>query len=275
MYHRFLPGWLSETVDIFIEKRVSRSAAELAYFLMLSFFPLLICINAFASLAADGDFKALRLLTDLVPQQSLEILNDYLAYIAQNQSPALLFGGLFLLFTSSSSAFRSLINIMDDIFERKSYAGLRHVIMSSVFSVAFLLAIYSGIVIFSTGGWFLSLVDRYFGIGERIESWRWARFGLLFLIFFLYLWLFYRSVAPKKHPRTPVLFGAAFSSFSLVAVSVLFSWFIGLSSRYALVYGSLASIIIMMIWLYLCGNIVILGNVLNFTVTKYLRARKL
>lgn len=274
MYHRFLPGWLSETIDIFIEKRISRSAAELAYFLVLSFFPLLICINAFASLAADGNSDILRLLKGVVPQQSFDILTDYLSYIAQNQSPALLFGGLFLTFTSSSSAFRSLINIMDDIFERKSYAGFRHMIMSAIFSVAFLLAIYSGIVIFATGGWFLSLIDRSFGIGEWIEGWRWSRFILLFLIFFVYLWLFYRSVAPKMRPRTPVLLGAAFSSFSLVAVSALFSWFIGLSSRYALVYGSLASIIIMMIWLYLCGNIVIVGNVLNFTITKYRRARK-
>ncbi|MEA4954313.1 MAG: YhjD/YihY/BrkB family envelope integrity protein, partial [Pseudoflavonifractor sp.] len=45
--------------------------------------------------------------------------------------------------------------------------------------------------------------------------------------------------------------------------SVLFSWFIGLSSRYSLVYGSLASVIILMVWLYLCGNILILGNCVN------------
>ena len=37
-----------------------------------------------------------------------------------------------------------------------------------------------------------------------------------------------------------------------------------MSSRYSLVYGSLASVIILMLWLYLCGNIVNLGNVLNY-----------
>ena len=40
--------------------------------------------------------------------------------------------------------------------------------------------------------------------------------------------------------------------------------FISLSTRYSTVYGSLASVIILMLWLYLCGNIVNLGNVLNY-----------
>ena len=46
---------------------------------------------------------------------------------------------------------------------------------------------------------------------------------------------------------------------ALVVASVLFSALIGFSSRYSLVYGSLASLIILMLWLYLCSTIVILG----------------
>ena len=48
---------------------------------------------------------------------------------------------------------------------------------------------------------------------------------------------------------------------ALVACSVLFSWFIDMSSRYSLVYGSLASLIILLVWLYFCGNILLAGAV--------------
>lgn len=53
-----------------------------------------------------------------------------------------------------------------------------------------------------------------------------------------------------------------------------------MSSRYSLIYGSLASVIILLVWLYLCGNILILGNVFNcvwYTRKKmrYLRRLKL
>ena len=60
-----------------------------------------------------------------------------------------------------------------------------------------------------------------------------------------------------------VLLTSLGAALAIVAASALFSWFIGLSSRYSLVYGSLASIIIMLVWLYLCGNILILGDVCN------------
>ena len=42
--------FVAEIVDIYFRKRVSRSAAELAYFLILTFFPIVICVNAFIGL---------------------------------------------------------------------------------------------------------------------------------------------------------------------------------------------------------------------------------
>ena len=58
--------------------------------------------------------------------------------------------------------------------------------------------------------------------------------------------------------------GAPFG-MAMVACSVVFSWFIGMSSRYALVYGSLASLIILLVWLYLCGNILLIGAAVSRT----------
>ena len=57
--------------------------------------------------------------------------------------------------------------------------------------------------------------------------------------------------------------GALVAAAALVVASMIFSWIIGLSSRYSLVYGSLTSMIVMLVWLYLCGNILIIGNVFN------------
>ena len=93
---------------------------------------------------------------------------------------------------------------------------------------------------------------------------RWIRLMILFGIALLVLALLYRVTAPWSHQRPPVLKGAFFISILLAAASGLFSVFISLSTRYSTVYGSLASVIILMLWLYLCGNIVNLGNVLNY-----------
>ena len=37
-----------------------------------------------------------------------------------------------------------------------------------------------------------------------------------------------------------------------------------MSTRYSLVYGSITSIIILMVWLYVCGNILLVGAVINY-----------
>ena len=47
----------------------------------------------------------------------------------------------------------------------------------------------------------------------------------------------------------------------------------GNSTRYNLIYGSLASVIIMLVWLYLCGNILIMGNVVNYVLFTHRRER--
>ena len=60
----------------------------------------------------------------------------------------------------------------------------------------------------------------------------------------------------------------------MAVCSGVFSWFIGMSSRYALVYGSLASLIILLVWLYLCVQILFLGIVFTSVWYKKRRHRK-
>ena len=61
----------------------------------------------------------------------------------------------------------------------------------------------------------------------------------------------------------------AVSSVALAAASMVFSFLVGSSTQYSLVYGSLASVIIMLVWLYLCGNVLILGSVFNYVLYRW------
>ena len=75
---------------------------------------------------------------------------------------------------------------------------------------------------------------------------------------------------PKSSSRLAFLFGVAFfaMSIALVAATNVFSYFISVSSRYTTVYGSLAAVIILLVWLFLCSNIIILGNVFNYVAAE-------
>ena len=109
----------------------------------------------------------------------------------------------------------------------------------------------------------MQILDTYLGLGDVLAIWTWMRFILLFLILFGIIYGFYAITAPKEKKRTHRLPGALVAAIVLVAASMLYSRLISVSIKYALVYGSLASFIIMMIWLYTCAIILIIGNVFN------------
>ena len=254
-----------ELAQLYFDRHVSRSAAALAYFLLLSFFPLLICVNAFISLLRLDVGAVLDAAAAILPQETLGILADYMGYITTNQSHALLLAGAGMTLFSASSAFRTLMRVMEELYGRTGYRGLRRVAASVAFSVLLLLTIYLAVAVLLTGEWLFTWLIRLLDLpAEALPwEWQWFRFLLLFLLVFLFVLLTYRMAAPRGEPRPPVLTGAFLAAGALVAATALFSWFIGLSSRYSLVYGSLASVIILLVWLYLCGNILILGNVFN------------
>ena len=177
----------------------------------------------------------------------------------------MLIAGITMTLFSASAAFRALMNIMDDIYERKSYTGLWQIVASVIFSILFLVTIYLSIVVVLTGNWLFALIEGFFHLDPSALpwDWQWLRFLILFALVLLFVLLAYRMAAPRGKPRPPILTGGIIAAAALVAASILFSWFIGMSSKYSLVYGSLASVIILLLWLYLCGNILILGNVFN------------
>ena len=257
--------FVREMVRIYFAKRVSRSAAELAYFLVLTFFPVLICINAFVGLLNLNIQEVLDAAAPFFPRETLGILGDYVGYITNNQSTALLIAGAGMTLFSASAAFRALMNMMEELYGRKGYRGVWRIAASLVFSVLFLFTVYLSFVVLLTGDWLFRLVEDFFHLEQAVLpwEWQWFRFLLLFLMMFFFVLVVYRMAAPRGKPRPPVLTGAFLAAGALVAGSAPFSSFIGLSSPYSLVYGSLASVVILLVWLYLCGNILILGNVFN------------
>lgn len=262
-------SFILEVVELYFNKRVSRSAAELAYFLILSFFPAIICINAVIGTLHLNVLSLLDQAAEIIPADAMSVIKDYVNYITGNQSMTLLAAGGTMLLFSASAAMRSLMDVMDDIYGRKSYSGVWQIVASVVFSVLFLLAIYLSVVVVLTGNWLFSLLDDLLHHIPALSwvrlpwEWQWMRFVILFCFLLMVVMLIYKATAPRGRPRPPVLTGAFLATTALVLASILFSYFIGLSSRYSLVYGSLTSVVILLIWLYLCGTIVILGSCVN------------
>lgn len=259
--------FIYEMLVVFFDKHVSRSAAELAYFLTLTIFPILICVNALFSQFNLSLVYLLDSVDRLLPAGVAGVLRDYLGYLSGNESPAMLTAGILTTVLLASAAVRALMNIMEEIYGSSSFRGFWRMVASLVIAVLLVIAIYLSIVVVVTGNWFFNLIEQFFHLEhllERFGTWQWMKYLLLFGMIFLVILLLYRISLPLDKPRPPVVTGAFLASVALAAASVLFSYFIGLSTNYSMVYGSLASVMILLVWLYLCGHILILGNVFNY-----------
>ena len=259
----------ADGLDVYFSKNVGRAAAELAYFLILTFFPIMICVYAFLD-RMDLDLLTLLGQADLfLPEGVLAIFRDYLTYIDTNQSAAMLISGGVLTILFASAAMRGLMNMMGELYGRAPFRGLLQLVVSVLFSVLLLVTIYVSLAVVVTGNWFFRLLGQTLGLedlADRFGVWQSLKYVLLLSLVFLFILLLYRFAAPPGKPRPPVVPGALGAAAALAGASAVFSFLMSNSTRYPLVYGSLASVIIMLVWLYLCGNVLILGNVVNYVL---------
>lgn len=251
-------------VGVFLDRRISRSGAEFAYYALMTIFPLLIMVIGIIGVLPISDTQVLNVIEAVLPEQIYELLEEYVAYVLNNLSIALLITGGITMLTASSAAFRSLISISGEIYCQRILRGVRYILFSVLYSILLIVFIYFTMVIVFTGSWFIQMINDMFSISIPTRLWNWSRAGIMFGLAMLLLMLIYRITSPggKNHP--PVASGALFASLALTLFTWLFSFFITLSNRYSMIYGSLASIVLLMMWLYFCGIIVILGNVVNY-----------
>ena len=153
-------SFFKEAHRLYSHHNIPRAAGALAYFFVLSVFPLLLCVNAFVGMA-HVDIQSLLLSLDrILPRQALELVGDYVEYVAQSGSPALLYAAVPAILLSASAALRVILDTMDELYDQPRDTGVRRIVMSVLFSVLFLVTVYLSILVIFTGGWFLRWLAR-------------------------------------------------------------------------------------------------------------------
>ena len=259
-------GVLRELVRLFFGKRVTRSAAAMSFYVLLSVFPLLICLNGMLGSLFPTTERFEALAEGVMPPQTVSAISDYLRYVGSFSGGGMLTAGLVLMCTSAAAAYRATLGVMADLHGRQRFHALQSWLLSFLFSLIFLAVMYFAALVVLLGERLLHALSREFAFIDPDSAWTALRYPLLFLLVFFMLWGLYRITSPRG--RGGHLPGALAASAGIELLSVLFSVFIGMSTRYALVYGSLTSLVMLMLWLYFCCMAVILGGALNVILQK-------
>ena len=254
---------LATMADTFLTRRVTRSAAEIAYYMVMALFPVIICMYDLLALILRDPTAVLHIVETLVlPRETQALVSEFLNYVSGNTSQVMFIAALFVMITSASAAFRAMAAIVGEIHGDQRFGIVRNTVVSIIFSVTFLLVLYLCILLMLTGKHFLLWLDALMPRVSIVWSWTWLRFLVLFAILLMMILVLYRLTTPRRTSHR-VLPGALFSAVGIVVMSILLSWLIGSSAKYSLVYGSLASVVILLFWFQVFGLLLILGVVLN------------
>lgn len=264
-------SFLRDVVMVFLDRRVTRSAAELAYYLLMTIFPIIIMAMALVSRLPLEPEEVADFVESIVPLPVAALMQEYITYVLTYQGMGMFYAGLITTITAASAAFRGLVCISGEIYGRRAFRGIWFWAISFLFSLLLIVMIYMSMVVVLTGGWVMHWARQIFPLHWLTQYWSLLRLGILFAISMLFLMLLYQVTSPRGTVHPPVLLGAFVTAALLTVMSSIFSALISLSSRYSTVYGSLASVIILMFWLYLCGNLVVLGNVFNYVWWRHRR----
>ena len=259
---------IKEITVVFIDFPVTRSAAALSYYLTLAIFPFFICVSVILGTLNIQDTDAFALMEGMIPEAAYSTLYDYFNHITNSRTELMFLIGLIAMLTTSSAAFRSFTGITGEIQGKMRFTGIKGWMISFIISIVLLAAIYGSALIVLSGEWLIHLLEEYFGIYGISTVWNLIRFLILFLMLLAVIYVIYLVSAPRHATKMSRFPGALAAAVILVPASMIYSRLITASIRYEILYGSLASFIILMVWLYTCALILIMANVINISISK-------
>jgi membrane protein len=265
---------LKRTVSEFREDNLTDWAAALTYYAILSIFPALIVLVSILGLAGDSAINTvLDNIKELGPGPAQDIVTGAIKEIAASSSTAgvaFVLGLLASLWSASGyvGAFSRASNVIYETEEGRPFWKLRPVQIAMTLILLLLVAISAIAVVIS--GPLASEVGKVFGVqGTAVTIFNIVKWPVIVLILMTMLAILYYGAPNVRHPGfrwiTP---GGVFAVLLWILASAVFAFYVSNFSSYNATYGSLAGVIVFLIWLWISNIAVLLGAEMNAEIER-------
>ena len=240
---------------------VARDSAALTYYLLFAIFPLLIFISTLLGLLDLDVVSITSVLEPLLPMDVVNVIRSYLEYVAANQSRQLLWFSLVFSIWFPMRAAGCLMHSLRKAFGcNRPESMWRSQLRILLFTVWLIVVIAATLVLVVVGRSVLEFIGRFIPVTEGfITAWLYLRFVLLALIVAVTLVILYMLSQGQRRPLREVLPGVGSSLCAWLVLSMAFSYYVEHVGQYSVLYGSIATVIVVLLWLYMSGQTLILG----------------
>lgn len=251
--------------------------AQLAFFFLLSFFPMLIFMVTLLPYLNLEQGQIFDFLSNVMPGEVYTLIEDTLTEVLNNQNGGLLSIGILGTIWSASKGVDALIKALNRSYDVDGKAGFLNRMWSLIFTISLVAVILIALVLPIFGQQLGHIIFNYLGVEQSFEgifnSIRWITPpALIFIVLTTMYW-----IVPNTDPRLTILNvlpGAIFATTGWLILTYAFSFYISNFGNYSSTYGSIGGVIILMLWLYFTGTILIFGGLLNATFQKRQLAKK-
>lgn len=244
-------------------QNISAFSASTAFFLFLSLVPMLVLICYIIPYTPITEVMIQDLAEELTPERVNPLLLSLISEVYDSSASVVPIAAIMLIWTASQGvlALTRGLNAVNEVVEERNYFLLR--LIASVYMLIMLAAMVLSLVLMVFGN---SLVEFVVAHIPQIE----VLFSFLMHFRFLFVWLIltfvfaaiYAYVPNKKLKFREQLSGAAFAAVAWNIFSWAFSMYVDKTNAFS-IYGSLSIIIILMLWLYFCIYIIMIGAHIN------------
>lgn len=258
--------------------RVFDVAGGLSFFFLFSLIPLLMVSAVVLSLLPIPNLfqQLLSMLATVVPPDSLSMVEQIVAGILSPRHNHLLSFGIIGYLWTSTGAFTSLISSLNIAYDvRTDRPWWRDRLQ------AFLLTCTSGLLAFISliaivaGPHFGHFLHDFFGVPRSFALlWPTIRLGAIFVTFVAGLEIVYLLGPNRRQKFSESIPGAVLAIAVWFLASAGLDFYLDHIAHYNAMYGSLAALIGLMLWLYITSVIVLIGAELNAELSKRKRRRE-
>lgn len=246
------------------KKNMAAFAGSTAFFFILSFIPLLILLSSVLPYTSLTESDLLRVMSELTPDFADDIIARLIGEAYQESVAVFSISALATIWSGALGMLALIrgLNIIYDVDERRNYFYLRFI--AALYTIAMIVIILIMLMIMVFGDFVKQLIrNAYPRFWHSISFLVNFKFVLVIGIAIIAFALIYTFVPSGRMKIVYQLPGAVFSAVVWYVFSWLFSVYVGTTNAYSSIYGSLATPVILMFWVYFCIYIFLIGAFIN------------
>ena len=247
-------------------------AAQLAFYLLLALFPALLFLTALLGLLPLKPVipQLLAYLRDMVPADAVSLVEKYLQQVVEGSGGSLLSLGLLGALWASSSGLTAImeaLNVVYDTKETRTYWNIRVTAIAMTIGLAGFIILSTALVL--AGEYIAEGVANLLGLGEVFTiGWTIVQWPLIIGLMLVAVSVIYYFSPNVEQNWRWVIPGSLVAVVLWLVVSLGFKLYVENFGNYNVAYGSIGGGIVLLMWFYLSGIVLLIGGELNAEIEK-------